>query len=55
MVGFYAIWPHGHKNEIKVYYLLLTWQNQGQSTVQWFRYAFLKQYCELKGQDSGRG
>ena len=21
---FYVIWPHGHKNEIKVYYLLLT-------------------------------
>jgi len=27
--------------------------NQG--TVLWFRYVFLKQYCELKGQGSGRG
>ena len=23
---FYAIWPHGHKNEIKVYGLLLSWR-----------------------------
>ena len=32
-----------------------TGQNQGQGTVLWFRYVFLKQYCELKGQGSGRG
>jgi len=23
--------------------------------VLWFRYAFVKQYCKLKGQGSGRG
>jgi len=32
-----------------------TGRNQGQGTVPWFRHAFLKQYCELNGQSSGRG
>jgi len=32
-----------------------TGRNQGHGTVLWFRYAFLKQYCESKGHGSGRG
>ena len=61
---FWALWHHSMPTYSQQSFSSSTWKKGGawmyraesrSGTVLCFRYAFLKQFCELKGQGSGRG